>query len=211
MSGDVLAQIRRDISETYLPSWLEKPPSTFGSLGHGKLKADQWRTVCTVNLVITLVRLWSGVQVTASDHILLANFIHLVIAVDLAARRTMSPSRAQSVDEHMYAYVRGLRDLFEHSLVPNHHLALHLKRCLLEFGPVQGWRAFPFERYNGILQRFRSNNKPGMYLSYDRLLNPNEPMIERENASDFHAFLLYWREHPLASRYSQVADPQGLH
>ena len=45
-----------------LPSWLNAAPAAFGTTQHGKLSADQWRTVGTLNLPITLIRRW-GVEV----------------------------------------------------------------------------------------------------------------------------------------------------
>lgn len=161
LTYEVVEQIRADIKNTYLPSWIERPPLNFGSASHGKLKADHWRTVCTINMVITLVRLWTSSTASEGDRLLLENFLHLVIAVDLATRRSMDPARARLFDEHMLAYLTSLRQLFEHTLVPNHHLSLHLAACLLLFGPVHGWWGYPFERYNGIIQRLNTNNKIG--------------------------------------------------
>ncbi len=166
LSYEVLKAVRADILSTHLPSWLERPPANFGSLKHGKLKADQWRTVCTVNLVVTLVRLWSS-SVSEHDKDLLDNFLHLVAAVDLASRRTMSEARAAAYDEHMYKYLCGLKELFDHEFVPNHHLSLHLYSCLMLFGPVHGWWAFPFERFNGLLGNINTNHKSGeRYASF---------------------------------------------
>lgn len=159
LTAAVITQLRDDIKVTYLPSWMERPPTNFGSAAHGKLKADHWRTVCTVSMVITLVRLWSA-QADA-ESLLLANFVHLVSAVDLATRRSMSPSRAQLFDFHMAEYLRTLRELFDHDLIPNHHLSLHLVTSLMLFGPVHGWWAYPFERYNGIIQRLNTNHQIG--------------------------------------------------
>ena len=90
---------------TYLPSWMERPPANFGSAAHGKLKADHWRTVCTVSMVITLVRLWTSSTASSGDHLLLENFVHLVIAVDLATRRSMDSERARLFDHHMLEYL----------------------------------------------------------------------------------------------------------
>lgn len=130
----------------------------FGSPAHGKLKADHWRTVCTISMMITLVRVWSSSTATPGEHKLLENFIHLVIAVDLATRRSMDAERARLFDFYMLEYLRTLRELFDHDLVPNHHLSLHLATCLLLFGPVRGTWGYPFERYNGIIQRLNTNN-----------------------------------------------------
>ncbi|KAL7279763.1 hypothetical protein ACG7TL_006170 [Trametes sanguinea] len=159
-SGDVLKKVRDDIAATILPSWMEKAPANFGSASHGKLKADQWRTVGTVNLVITLVRLWGTHDSSPEEREVLKNFIHLICAVDLASRRSMTAARAASYDHHMLEYLQGLRAIYNHNLVPNHHLALHLYPLLVALGPVHGWWAFPFERYNGILQRFNTNSRP---------------------------------------------------
>ncbi len=161
----VLEQLRLDIARVVLPSWLEKPPSNLGDATHGKLKADQWRVLCTVHMVITLVRLWGHTKATDEEQRVLQNFIHLVVAIDLASRRSMSADRAALYDHHMYAYMKGLREIFDHKLVPNHHLALHLSVCLELFGPVHGWWSYPFERYNGLLQHLNTNHKPREYVS----------------------------------------------
>ena len=73
----------------------------------------------------------------------------------------MTEVRAAAYDKHMFAYLCGLRNMFDHEFVPNHHLSLHLYECLVLFGPVHGWWAFPFERYNGLLRRININYKPG--------------------------------------------------
>ena len=161
LTPDVVQQVRNDIKATFLPSWLERPPTNFGSASHGKLKADHWRTICTISLVISLVRLWGSVSATPSDTLILENFIHLAIAVDLASRRSNDPDRARLFRYHMLEYLRTLKAHFNHPLVPNHHLSLHLATCLLLFGPVHGWWAYPFERFNGIIQRLNTNHKIG--------------------------------------------------
>ncbi|KAI0349527.1 hypothetical protein OH77DRAFT_1499521 [Trametes cingulata] len=159
LTSDVMEQVRADLASTFLPSWIERPPRNFGSRAHGKLKADHWRTVCTIHMVITLGRIWGRDGASAGERLLLENFVHLVIAVDQATRRTMTPDRARLFDHHMLEYLRTLRALFDHQLVPNHHLSLHLASCLLLFGPVHGWWAFPFERFNGILQRLNNSSQ----------------------------------------------------
>ncbi|TFK79942.1 hypothetical protein K466DRAFT_470042, partial [Polyporus arcularius HHB13444] len=159
-SSEDISQIQKDIDATILPSWLEKVPSTFGDAKHGKLKADHWRTVSTVNLVITLVRRWGSSSSTPEELDALKNYLHLVIAADFASRRSMTYARAAAYEYHMEEYCRGIIRIYKYILVPNHHLALHLRRLLESFGPVHGWWTFPFERYNGLLQRMKTNFKP---------------------------------------------------
>ncbi|PIL26911.1 hypothetical protein GSI_10049 [Ganoderma sinense ZZ0214-1] len=154
-----LDQIRKDIAATSFPSWMERPPKNFGSPSHGKLKADQWRTVCTVSLVISLCRLWGSSTASRRQRLLLDNFLDLARAVDLAARHAMDQPRVEKYDGYMLSYLTSLRSLFGHQLVPNHHLSLHLRECLSLFGPVHAWWAFPFERFNGLLGRLNTNSK----------------------------------------------------
>ncbi|OSC99817.1 hypothetical protein PYCCODRAFT_1372383 [Trametes coccinea BRFM310] len=159
-SHEILEAIRNDIKAIRLPSWLPTPPGNFGDASHGKLKADLWRTTCTVNMVITLVRSWGSPSATIKEKMALENFLHLVAAVDLATRYSMSAEQADRFDYHILEYLRGLRSLYNVDLMPNHHISLHLRECLLLFGPTFAWWAFPFERYNGLLQRMNTNHRP---------------------------------------------------
>ncbi|RDX43314.1 hypothetical protein OH76DRAFT_1361390 [Lentinus brumalis] len=192
----VLQEVRRDIRNATVPTWIEKPPSNFGEAKHGKLKADHWRTVCTIFMVITLVRLWGHAGASQQERDVLNNFVQLVVAVDLATRRTMSPGRVATFDQNMEAYVKGLRSIYEEPLVPNHHLSLHLKDFLLAFGPVRGWWGYPFERINGMIQRFKTNHKPAempqTYMKYFYMaasLRWAMSTVEWPNVKWFHEWL----------------------
>lgn len=113
---------------------------------------------------MTLCRLWGSSSAPEKHRVVLKNFMHLVCAVELATRRTMDRDRVEKFDRHMYQYLDGLRSIFSHDFVPNHHLSLHLHECLLLFGPVHAWWVFPFERYNGLLQHLNTNSKTGVSL-----------------------------------------------
>ncbi|TFK58695.1 hypothetical protein BDN72DRAFT_741616, partial [Pluteus cervinus] len=159
ITSDMLREIQNDINATTFPSWLERPPRHIGSPSHGKLKADEWRTVCTVNLVITLVWLWGPGN--EWENSLLGNFLDLVIAVEYASKRRMNPERVQVYSQHIVRYLHSLWTLFpKHKFTPNHHLSFHLSDCLRLFGPVHSWWSFPFECYNGVISRFNKNYKP---------------------------------------------------
>ena len=51
-----------------------------------------------------------------------------------------------------------VKSLGENIVTPNMHLACHIKETLLAFGPFHGYWLFSFERYNGILGSFSTNN-----------------------------------------------------
>ena len=42
---------------------------------------------------------------------------------------------------------------------PNMHLHLHLKESVLDYGPVHGFWCYAFERYNGVLGMYHTNNQ----------------------------------------------------
>lgn len=42
---------------------------------------------------------------------------------------------------------------------PNRHLHLHLKDCLLDYGPVYAFWCFAFKRYNGMLGAYPTNQR----------------------------------------------------
>lgn len=160
----LLAEIRDDILKITLPSWISSAPKKFGSVAHGKLKADEWRTMCTIILPISLGVKWSHANATERHQMLISNFFDLVTAVIHATRRSVSYQDIVIYKEYMGRYVRTAVRLFGEKLVPNNHLALHLHQPLSRFGPVHSWWAYPFERYNGVLARISTNYKIGIYV-----------------------------------------------
>ena len=153
------------MQKTTTPSWFNRAPKNFGTVKHGKISADHWRSVCTVNLVITLVRLWgqAGASRRQKEH--LESFLALVSVFRWAPTRSTSERQIQVVEHQLQKYYRSFMAL-SGKMTPSHHFSLHLPECLREFGPVHGWWGFAFERYNGIIQRQNSNNKLSRSKNY---------------------------------------------
>ncbi|KDR76670.1 hypothetical protein GALMADRAFT_139571 [Galerina marginata CBS 339.88] len=161
-----LEQIRSDLSEISTPTWVTSVPSNLGNASHGKLKADEWRTLGVTHLPLSLIRLWglhnSEDQRSQKCKEILDVTISLISAVVLASSRTTSPAIATAYLVHMKAYMEGVKKLFpRYQFRPNHHMALHLPEYLRRFGPVHGWWTFPFERLIGMLERIPTNFKIG--------------------------------------------------
>ena len=132
--------IRGDIINTLRPSWLTSLLSEFRSAGYGKLKADQWRVLGTIFLPVSLVRLWSVVEAgnPRSERCcqILDITMLLLSAVATACSQVTSANHARLYLSSMHSYLRGLKALFpNYSLHPNHHMALHLPKYLLLYGP----------------------------------------------------------------------------
>jgi hypothetical protein len=159
--------LRTDIRDFVTPSWLTSIPSNLGEPSHGKLKADQWRTLGTVYLPVSLVRLWAAPnkddpQQATGRQKLLSLTLSLISAINIASSRTTSRDKANLYTRYMTEYMDGLRNLMpDYQFRPNHHMALHLSEYLLLYGPVHGWWTFPFERLIGLLQDIPNNFKSG--------------------------------------------------
>ncbi|KAI0291453.1 hypothetical protein BC826DRAFT_1023017 [Russula brevipes] len=129
---------------------------------HGKLSADQWRTACTVNLVVTLVRLWGLKSPNDRQYRMLMNFMDLVMACKLAMNRRTTPEHIERFQLHMHRYLETAKELYVYSsLTPNHHLSLHLPRLFENFGPPHAWNCFVFERCLRWLKFIKTSNKFG--------------------------------------------------
>ena len=46
----------------------------------------------------------------------------------------------------------------DNACTPNMHLHLHLKECINDYGPVYSFWCFAFERFNGVLGSYHTNN-----------------------------------------------------
>lgn len=159
----ILTAAHEDMEHIELPSWVAAAPSGFGSAGRGKLTADQWRTVCSINLPITLIRLWGDQSSpSARQKEMLDNFMDLVYAVEIGSLLAVDVAQIQAYDTRILRYLKGIKELYPHfRLRPNFHLAAHIGDFMKLFGPVHSYRTFGAERYNHVLQNIDTSRKHG--------------------------------------------------
>ncbi|KAH7904268.1 hypothetical protein BJ138DRAFT_972992, partial [Hygrophoropsis aurantiaca] len=142
LSKEELAGLRASLALVTRPTWHCGPPLNLGEPGHGKLKADEWRSCIEFDLPVALVQLWSSPDTKTTDE-----------TSELHAERYMN---------YMHAYLVGLQEVCPGmEFRSNHHFALHIGEFFLRFGPMHGWWMFPFERIIGILQQINTNHKLG--------------------------------------------------
>ncbi|KIP01574.1 hypothetical protein PHLGIDRAFT_42332, partial [Phlebiopsis gigantea 11061_1 CR5-6] len=162
LGKETLHEVWSDMQKTVLPSWIAPAPRNVGDGRHGKLTADQWRTLCTVHLVITLVRMWGPTAPAERSHKILDNYMHMVAGVKLATMRSTSPQKASQFVQHWLQYLHGVLDLYPGSnLSPNQHLAAHLGPQMVWAGPSHSLWTFIFERLNKLLRDIPTNNRIG--------------------------------------------------
>lgn len=163
-----LRRIQLDIRNTVRPTWHEAPPANLGDSGHGKLKADQWRSCIEFDLPVSLAYLLQEARqeervddVSRLEQVLESTML-LAIAIEWATSHRTSETHAATYADYMHKYLQSIKVLRpDLDLLPNHHNALHIPDFLVLFGPMHGWWMFAFERVNGILQSTPTNSKLG--------------------------------------------------
>lgn len=159
LGKETLSNVWSDIEKTILPSWISPSPRSPGSESARKLTADQWRTFCTVSLVVTLIRLWGDLPPDDRYRQLLDNYMDLIASTIILHAREMTPTRIETYKIYIHRYLEGLLRLYPKvHLTPKHHLSLHLTEQLKRWGPVHAWRLFAFERLNFLFQLTPTNH-----------------------------------------------------
>ncbi|PIL30343.1 hypothetical protein GSI_07528 [Ganoderma sinense ZZ0214-1] len=166
ITPSVFDKFHHVVKNTITPSWIGSVPYNFGEAAAGTPKADEWRTVFTIYLPITLLLLFG--QPDSSPHLraVLDHTMQLVCAVLLACKRTTNSSRMERYRLYLRTYIEKLPALYpDLGCESIHHMAFHIYDFLKLFGPVNSWWAFPFERLIGQLQRIPTNHKFGAYFT----------------------------------------------
>ncbi|KLO03997.1 hypothetical protein SCHPADRAFT_841149 [Schizopora paradoxa] len=160
VTKEELASIRQWISDTIRPRWYASLPKNLGEAGHGKLKADQWRSALEFDIPVSAAQLWG--DPSSPRHDLFRCTILLAMAIRFATSHKTSEQHISRYTHYMQEYLELLTKLDPTlRLHPNHHNALHLGDHLRRFGPMHGWWMYPFERVIGRLQKSNTNFKIG--------------------------------------------------
>ena len=146
-----IVEIQGLCEKFYFPHDVGRLPLKIGSSFTG-FTADQWRTWTTVLSPVVLR------GILPDEHY--KCWLLFVRACTMLCTRIISESTVDLADRFLLLFCRTIESLYGHSAcTPNHHLSLHLRECLLDYGPVHSMWCFPFERYNGVLNKCHTNKK----------------------------------------------------
>lgn len=113
--------------------------------------ADQWRNWVNIYSVVSLK------SIIHPDH--LRCWLLFVRACNMLCTRIITTDAINAAHCYLVEFCRQYTCLYgEENCTPNMHLHLHLKECLLDYGPVQSFWCFPFERFNGVMGKYHTNN-----------------------------------------------------
>jgi len=143
--------IQSFVDDLILPSHIGRIPQKIGSAFSG-FKADQFKSWI---LIYSIPALYS---ILPAEH--LECWRHFVLACRILCKQRLSTTEIDLADILLLRFCNRVQELYGRDVItPNMHLHCHLKEILLDFGPVQEFWLFSFERYNGMLGNQPSNNR----------------------------------------------------
>lgn len=81
-----------------------------------------------------------------------------VQACIIICSRVISVDRLEVADTYLQSFLMKFVDLHGPlKCTPNMHLHLHLRDCMLDYGPVYAFWCFSFERLNGMLGQYHNS------------------------------------------------------
>ncbi|KAJ3536169.1 hypothetical protein NMY22_g6153 [Coprinellus aureogranulatus] len=90
------------------------------------------------------------------------NFLKLAWALRILMKREIADWEIDQAEELLSSYCTELLTLYGPDVIkPNHHYCIHTPDCVRDFGPLQEFWTFLFERLNKILKSYKTNNKNG--------------------------------------------------
>ena len=85
---------------------------------------------------------------------------HFVLACRYICQPVLSQNDVVIGDALLVKFCSRSEALFGKSIItPNMHMSCHLKECVLDYGPLNNFWLFAFERFNGTLGKLPNNNQ----------------------------------------------------
>ena len=152
----VLAKQHFDLIQEFVDN--VKVPSDIGriplkiSSGFAGFKADQFKSWINIFSIPSLH------QILLPDD--LECWRHFVLACRILCKQSLNSADVVKADGLLMHFCERVQRLYgESAITPNMHLHGHLRDVILDYGPVQEFWCFSFERYNGILGKQPTNNR----------------------------------------------------
>ena len=150
LSSDHFHEIQKKVDNFTCPNDVGRIPSKIQSSFSG-FTADQWKSW---TILFSLYCLKNILPLHDYNCWLL-----FVKACALFCQRKFTTSELQDADDCMLRFCQKFVDIYgkKHCNM-NMHLHGHLKECIQDYGPVYSFWCFAFERMNGVLGSYHTNN-----------------------------------------------------
>lgn len=119
---------------------------------YGGFTADQWKSF---TVLFSVYALWNILP--NSDLELWHDF---VLACLYLCSSVITEAKVMLAHLYLLKFCKRFEELYgKEKVTPNMHLHTHLLDRVLDYGPVYTFWLFSFERYNGILGDYRTNQR----------------------------------------------------
>ena len=121
------------------------------SMKHKSMKADKWKNWTLISLTLCLRNTLPYRDITVFSFFVKACMILCKCSITIA--EISQGLKLLTIDCKQFEILFG-----GNNCILNMHLALYLKEQIKDFGFVYGFWCFSFERYNGIMGNYHTNN-----------------------------------------------------
>ena len=114
--------------------------------------ADQWRNWTMIFSPIALKNIIPSSVLNC--------WLMYVRACHILCARSISKTSVKTADFFLENFCKKFTEIYGAKFCTiNLPLHLHLKECIIDYGPLYGWWCFAFERYNGMVGNYYTNNR----------------------------------------------------
>ena len=143
--------IEKSASLLSCPNDIGRLPLKIGSSFSG-FTADQWKMWTLAYSAVVLK------GVIPDNHLRI--WLLFVRACTILCSRILKQSDLETAHNYLKQFCLKFIDAYGHEhFTPNMHMHIHLRDCCSDFGSIYGFWCFAFERCNGILGSFQTNNR----------------------------------------------------
>ena len=151
VSKGEFAHIHSTVSAMNVPKNVGRIPSKIGSSFSG-FTADQWKNWTLIYSPVALKSILPSASLNC--------WLLYVRACSILCARSIKTSSVATADLYLENFCKKFVEVYGSQYCTiNQHLHLHLKQCVHDYGPLYGWWCFAFERYNGMLGSYHTNNR----------------------------------------------------
>lgn len=144
-------EIQSVVDSISVPSDVGRIPIKIGS-GFSGFKADQFKNWINIYSIPSLY----NILPTES----LECWRHFALACRILCKQSLSTHDIDLAHILLVKFCKRVQHLYgESAITPNMHMHPHLKDVICDYGPLQEFWCFSFERFNGILGKQPTNNR----------------------------------------------------
>lgn len=146
-----MLKLEQFIEGIQLPTSLGRIPSKIATSFSG-FTANQWKHWTLLLSLTSLKSILPPLHYSCWQ-----KFVH---ACYLISPTILDHSVTEQATQLFREFGELVQDIYgEHAVTPNMHLHLHLGECISDYGPISGYWLFPFERMNGVLGGYHTNQR----------------------------------------------------